>query len=163
MTLYQIEAEYRETVDLLIENGGALSPEIEARLQIAGELFEVKAEKYGLLIKEMNSDIEQLEAAIEDLRKRKKRIEQSLVGMKSRLLSAMTAMGKEKFKTPMVTMWIGQSKRLVVLHEHLIPEPYRYEVTEYKIDADALKKDLLAKRFETASAYVSEEKNLQIR
>lgn len=35
MTLYDIEQEYRETIDALIENGGALTPEIDAAMFIS--------------------------------------------------------------------------------------------------------------------------------
>jgi hypothetical protein len=163
MSLYEIETQYRETVDALIENGGALTPELDAELAITAEMFEKKAESYGLIIKEMNGDIEQLENVIADLQKRKKRIEQSRDNLKSRILNAMLLFGRDKFKTNMLSIWVGRSKKLVVLHEHLIPEPYRREVIEYKIDGAGLKKALMEGVFESESAYVAEEPNLQIR
>lgn len=155
--------QYRETVDELIENGGALTPELEAQLAINAEMFEKKAESYGLIIKEMSGDIEQLDAAIADLQKRKKRIEQSRDNLKARILQAMLLFERPKFKTLLLNMWVGYSKKLVILHEHLLPEQFRKEVIEYKIDGAGLKKAILEKEVETESAYVAEEPNLQIR
>ena len=163
MTLYEIEMQHRETIDELIENGGALTPELDARMAISAELFDSKAGSYALIIKEMSGDIEQLENAIADLTKRKKRIEASRDNMKSRILQAMLLFGKEKFKTNLVSMWVGYSKKLVILHEHLIPDAYRREVIEYKIEAAALKKALIEGQIESESAYVAEEPHLQIR
>jgi septal ring factor EnvC (AmiA/AmiB activator) len=163
MNLYEIEMQYREIADELFDSGGSLTPELEARLAISEEMFEKKAASYGLIIKEMNGDIEQLENAITDLTKRKKRIEASRDNLKSRILQAMLLFGKEKFKTNLLSMWVGYSKKLVILHEHLIPDAYRREVIEYKIEAAALKKALIDGQIESDSAYVAEEPNLQIR
>lgn len=163
MTLYDIEQEYRETIDALIENGGALTPEIDAAMFISRELFDKKAASYGLLIKEINGDIEQLGALIDNLRVKKQRLEQSRDNLKSRILSAMKLFEIPKFKTPLLSMWIGHTKRLVILHEHLIPDAYRREVIEYKIEGAALKEAIEKGVIETESAYVSNETHLQIR
>lgn len=163
MRLYDIEQEYREAVEALIENGGALTPEIEAAMYISREMFEKKAESYGLLIKEISGDIEQLDGLIASLGAKKQRLEQSRENLKSRLLSAMESFEVPKFKTALVNMWIGRSKKLVVLHEHLIPDAYRREVIEYKIETAALKAAIEEGIVKTESAYITKTTYLQIR
>ena len=164
MNLYEIETQYREIAEALYESGGALTPELDAQLAISRELFEKKAASYGLIIKELTGDIDQIIDLIEDLTKKKKRLEATRDGLKSRILNAMLLFEREKFKTPLLSMWVQHTKKVVVIDEMAIPEPYRYEVTEWKIDRKALKEALETQKVEPGeSAYIAEEPHLQIR
>lgn len=163
MNLYEIETQYRELAEELYENGGSLTPELDARLAISEELFEKKAASYGLIIKELGGDIDQIIDLIDDLTKKKKKLEATRDGLKSRILNAMILFGRDKFKTPLLSMWVGHSKKVVVLNEDMIPEPFRYPVTEYKIDRKGLKEAIENQQLESESVYIAEEVNLQIR
>lgn len=165
MNLYEIEQTYRDIADAFLENGGELTPELDAQLAISQELFEKKAASYGLIIKEITGDIDQITDLIEDLKKKKARLERTRDGLKSRILNAMLLFEKEKFKTPLLSMWVQRTQKLVVLNEMEIPKPYSYEVTEIKLDGKALKAALQQKQIELDSevAYIAEESHLQIR
>jgi len=163
MNLYEIETQYRELAEELFENGGSLTAELDARLAISEELFEKKAASYGLIIKELGGDIDQIIDLIDDLTKKKKKLEATRDGLKSRILNAMILFGRDKFKTNLISMWVGHSKKVVVLNEDMVPEPYRYAVTEYKIDRKGLKEAIENKQLESESVYIAEEVNLQIR
>lgn len=163
MNLYEIETQYRELAEELYENGGSLTPELDARLAISEELFEKKAASYGLIIKELGGDIDQIIELIDSLNKKKKQLEATRDGLKSRILNAMILFGRDKFKTNLISMWVGHSKKVVVLNEDMVPEPYRYAVTEYKIDRKGLKEAIENKQLESESVYIAEEVNLQIR
>ena len=163
MNLYEIETQYREIADELYESGGSLTPELDAKLAISLELFEKKAASYGMIIKELTGDIDQIIDLIDDLNKKKKKLEATRDGLKSRILNAMLLFEREKFKTPLLSMWVQRSKKIVVLDESMVPEPYRYEVTEWKIDRKGLKEAIENQQLESESVYIAEEPNLQIR
>ena len=63
----------------------------------------------------------------------------------------------------MVSIWIGKSKKLKVLHEHLIPSAFLREVIEYKVEGAKLKEAIENGTIETDAAVVEETFNLQIR
>jgi len=142
MNLFDIEMEYRAAVEELIENQGAMSPELEARMEISREMFDKKAESYGLIIKEMKGECEQLDDLIAELQRKKKSREATVETMRGRLLQAMLAFEIPKFKTLKISMWIGSSKKLKVLNQNLIPMAYQIEVVEYKVLNAEIKKAL---------------------
>lgn len=162
MTLFDIEQSYRAAIEELIENGGALSPEIEEQMRFDEVAFERKMQGYGLAIKEINGEVDLLADAIAELQKKKKAREQTVDTMKGRMLQAMLAFDREKFKTPMVSIWIGRSKKLKVLKEADIPPAFLREVIEYKIEAAKLK-EAIENGLETESACIEETLNIQIR
>lgn len=162
MNLFDIEMMHREVVDELIENGGAMSPELEARMAISRELFEAKGETYALIIKEMKGEIEQLEDLIASLQKKKKNREAAIETMSGRLLRAMQAFDIPKFKTLRVSMWVGSSKKLKVLDHNLIPKAYQKEVTEWKV-LNAEIKAALDEGKEIPGVELMEGQHLQIR
>jgi Mg2+ and Co2+ transporter CorA len=162
MNLYEIEIEYRETVNALIENGGALTPEIEASMAISLEMFEAKATAYALIIKELQSEDEQLENVIFELQRKRKSRQESINRLKERLLSAMQAFDRPKYKTLLFSMWIQESKSLKIIKEHAIPKEFQKKVTEIKILGAELKK-AIQEGLETDCAVIETRDNLQIR
>lgn len=162
MNLFDIEMLHRETIEELIEAQGAMSPELEARMEITRELFEAKGETYALIIKEMRGEIEQLEDLIASLVKKKKSREAAIETMSSRLLRAMQAFEIPKFKTLRVSMWIGSSKKLKVLDQNAIPMQFQKEVTEWKILNAEIKAAIEAGQ-EVPGAEVIEGQHLTIR
>lgn len=163
MNLFQIELQQREIVDDLIESGGALTPELEAKMAITRELFDHKAQSYALLIKELDMDIDQLDAVIDQFKKKKATLEQSKDQLKSRLLQAMIAFDIQKFKNNLVSIWVQTSEKLKIINDQAIPAEFLSEVVTIKVDAKGLKDALRAGTVETDAAYISIEPNLQVR
>jgi len=162
MTLFDIEMSYRKAIEELIENGGAMTEELELQMQFDEKAFSKKMCGYGLAIKEINGEVDLLDDAIAELTKKKKAREQTVTTMKGRMLQAMLAFDQEKIKTPFISIWIGKSKKLKVLHEHLIPAAYLTEVITQKVEGAKLK-EAIENGLETDAAVVEETFNLQIR
>ena len=163
MNLFDIEFSQRATIDELIENGGDLTPELEARLAISLELFEAKAQSYALVIKEMKVGIEQLDEIIESFEKKKASLKRSQEQLKDRLLQAMLAFDIPKYKTVMVNLWVGYSDKLVIHKEDDVPNKFKNTVVTIKIDGAALKAALKAGTVKTDSASVASNPFLQVR
>lgn len=164
MNLYEIEQIYRDIAEELLERGGEIDSELDAKLAISLELFEKKASSYGMIIKEITGDIDQISELMEDLAKKKRKLEATRDGLKSRILNAMLLFEREKFKTPLLSMWVQRTKKVVVIDEMIVPEPYRYSETLWKIDRRGLKEALESKVIEPGeSVYIAEESHLQIR
>lgn len=163
MNLFDIEMQQRNIVDELIENGGALSPELEAKMAITRELFDHKAHSYALLVKEIDLDIDQLDQVIAQFKRKKETLENSKDQLKSRLLQAMIAFDIQKFKNQMVSIWVQTSEKLKIMNEQAIPAEFLNEVVTIKVDAKGLKDALKSGAIETDAAYISTEPNLQIR
>lgn len=163
MNLFDIEMAQREIVDDLIESGGALTPELEAKMAITRELFDHKAQSYALLIKELDLGIDQLDAVIDQFKKKKATLEQSKDHLKSRLLQAMIAFDIQKFKNNLVSIWVQTSEKLKIMNDQAIPAEFLSEVVTIKVDAKGLKEALKAGTVETDAAYISVEPNLQVR
>lgn len=162
MNLFQIEQSHLDLIEQLIENGGALTPEIEEQMRFSEDAFYSKMQSYALVVKQLNGETDMLADAIAELQKKKKQREQTVDTMKGRMLQAMLAFEKDKFKTPMVSVWIGRSKKLKVLKETDIPSAFLREVIEYKVEAAKLK-EAIENGLETDSACIEETMNIQIR
>ena len=162
MNLYEIEIEYRNTIEALIENGGAMSPEIEAQMAISLEMFVAKATAYAQIIKELQGEDDQLENIIAELQRKRKARQESINRLKERLLSAMQAFDRPKYKTLTFSMWIGESKSLKIINQNKIPAAYQQEVIEYKILGAELKK-AIENGLDTDCAVIETKQNLQIR
>ena len=72
LNIYQIEKEYLEFANQLIESGGECSPELELQLTINQEQLEQKARGYGFVVKQMESDVSIIDAEIKRLGELKK-------------------------------------------------------------------------------------------
>jgi len=162
MTLYQIEAEHREIENALFEADGEITPELEIRMNITRENLEAKAIGYALVIKENNADLETIEAAIKDLKAKAQRIEKTVESLKGRILEGMQLFGVEKVQTALVKVWMGSSKRLSITDPDKVPDAFKTEVMETKIDARSLK-SAIEGGLQTDGATITEHQNLQIR
>jgi len=163
MNLFQIEQAHLDLIEELIENGGALTPEIEEQMRFSEDAFYSKMQSYALVVKQLNGETDLLADAIAELQKKKKQREMTVDTMKGRMLQAMFAFEKEKFKTPMVSVWIGKSKKLKIIKEADIPSAFLREVIEYKVEGAKLKEAIENGTVETDAAIVEETFNLQIR
>lgn len=135
-TLYEITSEYLQLLDMADEDDEAFLDTLES---ITGEL-EVKADGYGLVISEINANIEKFKKEITRLVERKETMEKHVQDMKNRLKDAMIAMEKDEIQTEHFKFKVqnnGGKLPLNILGE--VPDNYKrivYEDDNEKIRAD---------------------------
>jgi len=159
-TLYELTGQYRELLEL------AESEELDKQL-IADTLegldgeFEIKADGYAKVIRELEGKADLLKNEIERLSKRKTAIENNIKAMKEALQNAMYITGKVKFKTNLFNFSIQKNPPKLVIdkpeeipEEFLIPQPP-------KVDNAKLKEILKEK--ELPFAHLEQSESLRIR
>ena len=90
LTLYQLTAEMADLEAALIENGGELTPEMEAAWTETSEALTKKADGYGTLLNKFDAASKNIAAEIERLQALKKTADNSVKRIKAHLVAAMT-------------------------------------------------------------------------
>ena len=136
-SLYTITADQRLINAMLEENGGELTPEIEAAMQITEDNFIEKAEAYGATISEYDAQADACAAEIKRLQAYKKTCENVSKRMKERMTDAMRAFNTEKVTAGTFRFSFRKSTAVVVENEDIIPEEF------FKTERTLNKKDLM--------------------
>lgn len=138
-TLYEITSEYLDLLELADEDDQAFLDTLDS---ITGEL-EVKAESYGVVISEINANIEKFNIEIERLTKRRDCMKNAVQSMKDRLKDAMAAMDKKEIKTDHFTFKIQANGGKLPLHIFgEVPDNYKRVV--YEDDTEKIRTELEA-------------------
>lgn len=138
--IYEITNDYLQIMAMLEDSD--LDPQTLADTMegIEGE-FEIKAENYAKVMKNLEGDILAIKAEIDRLTSKKRVIENNIKNMKSTLQTAMETTGKTKFKTELFSFNIQKTAPSVVIDEQYIeniPDKYlKYKDPE--IDKTAIK------------------------
>jgi hypothetical protein len=162
LNIYQIEKEYLELANQLIESGGECSPELELQLTINQEQLEQKARGYGFIVKQMESDISIIEDEIKRLGELKKSREKAVERLEKTLSNAMQLFEIEKLETPTLKINFRKSEAVEIDNEKEIPSRFLKAKTTYTIDKMAIKEAI--KNGELISgARLQQNKNIQIK
>ena len=108
---------------------------------IEGEI-EDKADRYAMVIKNIQSDISGLDVEIKRFQQRKKTMENNVELMINHLYVTMKTIGKTKFKTELFSFNIQKNggKRGVTLTKDISEVPMKYKVKQPdKINNDAIR------------------------
>ena len=163
-TLYQLTAEYQQLLELAEDT--ETSPEIlrDTLEALSGEI-EVKADGYGMVIRELAADSDKIKSEIDRLKERKAAIDNNIKRMKENLQEAMIATDKRKFKTTLFSFGIRKNPSSVVMDEYYIeniPEEYlKYKDPE--IDKAKIKEDIKAGKDLEGIAHLENSESLVIR
>lgn len=135
LTLYDLSLEGMVIQDILLENEGELTPELEARLDALMQAGPDRIEAAAMVVRtiEANASICKAEAA--RMLERAKSFENNVQRLKDRIVVAVDAAFSGKVKTPRFTVWTQRSASTVafdlreeftidMLHEDL-PEAVR--------------------------------------
>ena len=79
LTIYQIEQSYNQLAEELIDNGGEITPELSEALAITEEQLQNKSVAYSFVIKQMDADVEIIDAEIKRLQNLKMQREKASV------------------------------------------------------------------------------------
>lgn len=138
MTIYPLAEDYRELLDILEDE-----PDDEAvrqTLEMVGEDLIEKADGYGMIMKQMDSDIEGLKAEIKRLTAKKKAIENRKEWFRDAIKYAMLLIGEKKIKTPKFSFSTSTRQKAVITGDlddipddllKITVEPKLSEITEY--------------------------------
>jgi hypothetical protein len=120
--LFNIDAELYEIYNEIENNGGEMTPELEAALEISESERLTKGEGYVYVIKQLKSQAELIKSEIKRLQEIAKRYETSADKLADTLLESIIAHGQ--IKTAFVTISSRKSKSVSITDESLIPTEF---------------------------------------
>lgn len=163
-SLYNIEAEYLQLSEQLIENGGEATPELEQALAMNKENLETKSTNYGFVIRKLEGECAIIDAEMERLEKIKSSREKAVKRLKNNIVQAMEIFQVETIKTPILNLSIRTSEAVEIEDSALIHQQYKKTktVTETSIDKVAIKEAIKSGKI-VPGAILRTNKNLQIK
>lgn len=154
MRLYDLTGKYKQLMDMEED----LDPTLfHDTLDSIDDAIEEKAINYGRIIKMLNSDIKEIDVELKRLQKKKQSIENKSNIMKETLTQAMIDTGKQKIKSPFISVWIQRNPaKLIIPDEKQLQADY-FKVTrvpDTKQIAEALKagKEILGASLEQSES-----------
>lgn len=144
-SIYNIEREYLDLAEQVIEAGGEVTPELEQALAINKESLEIKAVKYGYVMKDMENDIAAIDEEIKRLEGLKKSRTNAIARLKETVSTAMKLYGITDIKMQNLKIWFKASEAVKIEDEAFIPAKYKVKKpVEYTLSKVAIKADLKA-------------------
>jgi len=159
-TLYDIKQEHLELIQEVEEMEGELTPEMEYKLKINQNELQNKAVSYHSYILSKDSFNMQIDSEIKRLQALKKRNNNVIENLKSRLIGAIQTFGE--FTVGTNTFGLRKSERVEIEDVNLLSKEYKtIKVTE-QADKIAIKKALKEGK-QIENAYIVEQYNLKIK
>lgn len=122
-TLYQLTEQMSALESLLEDNGGELTPDIEALWQETGESLTKKVDNYNALIIKLKNYSSNLDAEIKRLQGLKKTADNSLKNIKEHIKSVMEQFGIDKLEGAYCKISLASSTSTEV-DEETVLAPY---------------------------------------
>lgn len=127
MTLYEITGDYLRLLEMLEDDGNIDPQAFKDTLEgIEGE-FEIKADNYARVIKELNAESEKYAAEVGRMQARMETLANRSKMLKQHLYEGMKATGKLKFKTDLFSFGIqknGGVQPLELIPDMAVPDEY---------------------------------------
>ena len=162
LSLYTIQQEYLHIAEALLDNGGELTPELSEALTINQQNLETKSTNYGLVIKELESQIDIIDSEIKRLSALKASRNKTIDRLKENISTAMKIYNVEEIATPLLKINFRKSESVEVPVEAMLDKEYIVTKTTTSVDKVKIKEAI--KRGETVfGAVLKENKNLQIK
>jgi len=136
MNLYEINQTQEELNNLLEENCGELTPELEAALEMNMDNFTLKAENYVKAMKNYKAEADAISEEIKRLQEKKKICETAVSRMKTALCDSMGVFGLSKAQAGLFKISRTSNTSVKILDEDAIPQEYKkvkYEVSKTAI------------------------------
>jgi hypothetical protein len=162
LNIFQIEKEYLELANQLIESGGECSPELELQLTINQDQLEQKARGYGFVVKQMESDVSIIDAEIKRLGELKKARLKTIERLETNVSQAMQLYQINRLETPTLKISFRKSESVEIDNEAEIPAQFLKAKTTYTIDKTAIK-EAIKKGEVVAGARLQINQNIQIK
>jgi hypothetical protein len=156
--LFNIDAELYEVYNEIENNGGEMTPELEATLEITEAERLTKGEGYVYVIKQLRSQSDMIKSEIKRLQELAKRYENSADKLADTLLQSVIAHGQ--IKTAFVTISSRRSKSVSITDESLLGAEFMRVKSEPN---KTLIKEALDAGKEVAGALIVENYSLNIK
>ena len=174
MTLFELSANDRLVSQLLEENGGELTPEIESLLEETKELFPKKIDGYGVMLRKFKALEEACDSEIKRIQGIKKTAQNSQKNMRKHIQDTMDLFGYKKLVGNMTMMWISTSNSLEVDEDALLSQYTAkiealnkalppYLSVEVKVSKTALKNEFKGADVLPAGCTIKESESLTIK
>jgi hypothetical protein len=121
-TLFQINQTYLVLAEVLEENGGELTPELEQALTIQQEELSAKSESYIHVIRKIEAEVEMAKAYEEQAKVYRKRKETVIARLKKSLEDAAKLYGK--YEAGIHTVSTRKSEQVIITDAEKIPSEY---------------------------------------
>ena len=147
MTLYELNVQMQEILDMA--ESGEFDEELIANTLegVEGEI-EIKLDSYGVIIIELQADIEKIDQEIKRLTTKKKTIANSINYLKNMVMQTMGTLNTRKVKGDKFTWTIAKNggKAPLIIDEDMpaISLPEEYQLWDVKPNKDVIRQDLEA-------------------
>jgi hypothetical protein len=162
LNIYQIEQNYIQLVDAIIEAGGEVTEAQGQELALTKENIEIKSRSYGFVIKSLESDIDTIDSEIKRLGDLKKARNKVIERMKTTLSDAMELFEIEKLETPTMKISFRASETTEVTNEELLDSRFLTIKTTTSPNKKAIK-EAIESGETVLGAYIKRNKNIQIK
>ena len=162
MNIYTIKNEYQLIISEIINNEGEITPELETALQINQSQLQSKAVDYSYVIKQLDSDCEQIDAELKRLQQLKKVRTNLAERLKNTISDAMNLYEVEKIETPLIKLSFRNSESVEITNESQLDACFIVTKTVSTPDKKAIK-DAIKNGVLVTGATISYNKNLQIK
>jgi hypothetical protein len=160
--LYNIKRDYLHLVQVVFENEGELTPELDMLLTINKQELTEKSINYVAVIKKVNSDISYIDVEIKRLQELKKTRNKIVELLEKNILAAMQLYEIEKIETPLINISLRKSESIVI---SVAPEDL--PTTLQKIKIETISKIEIKKLLKNGAVFqgveLVEKQNLQIK
>jgi hypothetical protein len=138
-SLFQIEQEYKDIAEQLIELEGEPTPELEAALIINQQNLETKSTNYGIVIKQMDYEVGVIDSEIKRLNALKKQRINAIERLENNIQNAMEIFGVSEIKTPLMKLSFRKSESVEVENIDLLDKEFVVEKTTFAADKTKIK------------------------
>ena len=162
VALYQIEQEYLNIVQSIIDAGGEITEEQETALSISKEQLQNKGVCYGFIVKELEGNIDLIDLEIKRLNALKKPLVNSIDRLKNNLSQAMQMFDVTELKTPLLKINFRKSESVEVTDIDLLDTDFVKTTITKAADKIAIKEAIKAE-IPVRGAVLLTNYNLQIK
>lgn len=114
VNLFQIQNEYLQLAEVLLNNEGELTPELETALAINKDQLQAKGSGYGFVIKDFEAEIDIIDSEIKRLTELKKQRNNAIERLKTTLSTAMQVFEIDELKTPLIKINFRNSESVEI-------------------------------------------------
>lgn len=162
LQLYKIEQEYISLAEQIIDNGGEVTDELSEALQINQTQLETKGNCYGFIVKQLESEVEIIDAEIKRLQGFKVSRNKTVERLKETLSNAMQLYQIEKLDSPTLKISFRKSETVEVENVELLDDEFINIKVTKTADKTAIKEAIKKGEFVTG-AILQVNQNLQIK
>ena len=139
MNLYELTTNQLALIQELVDNGGELTPELQAALEISKTELETKGLNYGFYIKKLDYEVDVIDAEIKRLQAMKSSRNNAIERLKTSLTTAMQVYEVNELKSPTLKISFRKSESIEVEDVNSLPSEYKVVKVTEQADKVALK------------------------